>query len=53
MWYLAHEGEEHDNKDPLPQKVVIHYTWNNDCDKKAYQIHNFSAPIKNAHESGT
>ena len=46
MWYSAHESEERDNKDPLPQKVVVHYTWHNECDKKAYQIHHFSAPIK-------
>ena len=50
---MAREGEEHDNKDSLPQKVVVHYTCHNECDKKAYQIHHFSAPIKNAHESGT
>ena len=53
MWCSAQEGEERDNKDPLPQKVVVHYTWHNECDKKAYQTHHFSAPIKNAHESGT
>ena len=53
MRYLAHESEERDNKDPLHQNVVVHHTWHDECDTKAYQTHHFSAPIKNTHESCT
>ena len=53
MWYSAHESEERDNKDPLPQKVVVHNTWHNKCDEKSISNPSFQWPIKNGYESGT